>query len=163
MSLKSTLLAATLSLIPLASLAEEAKIMVMDSYARSSSPSAKSGAIFLELQNHGPADRLIGAATDIANMTQLHTHQEDANGVMRMLHVEEGFEVPENGTVMLKRGGKHVMLMGLSAPLLEGTTVLLTLTFENAGEITVNVPVDLSRKPGAHGGSGHGTHGLNDS
>ncbi len=161
MSLKPLLLAATLSLAPLATFADEAMIKIMDPYARSSTPSAKSGAIFFELMNHGAADRLIGASTDVAKMSQLHTHQEDANGVMRMLHVEEGFAVPEGETVLFQRGGNHVMLMGLTGPLEDGDTIPLTLTFEQAGEVTIDVIVDQSRKTKGHGG--HGAHSKEDS
>ncbi|MEM7471287.1 MAG: copper chaperone PCu(A)C [Pseudomonadota bacterium] len=161
MSFKSLAAAAALTLSCLPAIAGEAKIMVMDPYARASTPSSKSGAIFLELMNHGPDDRLIGARTEVANMTQLHTHEEDANGVMKMIHVEQGFALAAGETVMLKRGGKHVMLMGLKTPLEQGATVPLTLIFENAGEVTVEVPVDLKRKPahGGHGDHSHGTHG----
>ncbi len=157
MSFKSLAAALALSVFTLPALAGEAKIKVMDPYARASTPSSTSGAIFFEVMNHGAADRLIAASTPAANMTMLHTHEEDANGVMKMLHVEEGFEVPANGTLTLERGGNHVMLMGLTGSLEQGDTVPLTLIFEQAGEVTVEVPVDLNRKPGAHGG--HGDHG----
>ncbi len=163
MPFKSILLAATLSLTPIAAFAGDAKIMIMDPYARTSTPSSKSGAIFFELKNNGADDRLIAASTDVANMTQLHTHQEDANGVMKMLHVEEGFEVPAGESVMFKRGGKHVMLMGLTGPLENGTTIPMTLTFENAGDVVVDVIVDHDRKPAAHGGHSNSTHGASDS
>ncbi len=157
MNLRSLLLAATLPLFAGAAFAGDAKIMVMDPYARTSTPTSKSGAIFFELMNHGEADRLIAASTDVARRTELHTHQEDANGVMKMIHLEEGFELPAGESVMLARGGKHVMLMGLTQPLEDGATVPLTLTFEKAGEVKVEVPVDLKRKPaGGHGGQGHG-------
>ena len=156
MSLKSLLAAAALSISALPALAEDAKLMIMDPYARASTPSSTSGAIFLEVMNHGEADRLIGASTTAAGATQLHTHQEDANGVIKMIHVDEGFEIPAGGTLELKRGGKHVMLMGLTGPLEQGDTVPLTLIFEQAGEISVEVPVDLKRKPGSH--AGHGDH-----
>jgi len=158
MNLKSLFFAATLPIFAGAALAGDAKIMVMDPYARASTPTSKSGAIFFELMNHGEADRLIAASSDVANRTELHTHQEDANGVMKMIHVEEGFELPAGQSVMLARGGKHVMLLGLTQPLEDGATVPLTLTFEKAGEVTVEVPVDLNRKP-AGGHSGHGGHG----
>ena len=156
MSLKSLLAAAALSVSALPALAEDAKLTIMDPYARASTPSSKSGAIFLEVMNAGPADRLIGASTPAAGQTMLHTHKEDANGVIKMIHVDEGFEVPAGGTLELKRGGKHVMLMGLTGPLEQGDTVPLTLIFEQAGEISVEVPVDLKRKPGSH--AGHGDH-----
>jgi len=126
-------------------------IMIKDAYARSASPGAATGAAFLHVMNTGAVeDRLIGAASPVAELVQLHTHEEDANGVMRMLHVQEGFAVPAGGMLMLERGGKHVMLMGLTAPLVQGYMVPVTLTFEQAGEIEIEVPVDLERI-GGHG------------
>lgn len=158
MPIKSLAAAAALSLLTLPALADAAKIMVIDPYARSSTPSSKSGAIFFELMNEGPADRLIGASTDVAGATQLHTHEEDANGVVKMIHVEEGFALPEGSTVSFVRGGNHVMLMGLTGPLEQGATVPLTLIFEKAGAVTVEVPVDQERKPKAGTHGGHGDH-----
>ncbi|MFP7570194.1 copper chaperone PCu(A)C [Marivita sp. S2033] len=123
-----------------------AEINVHDSYARASSPVAKSGAAFLVIQNTGEADRLIGVSSDAAAKTELHTHLEDDNGVMRMIHVEEGFELPADGEIAMQRGGKHVMLMGLTDPFEQGDVISITLTFENAGDMVIEVPVDLERQ-----------------
>ncbi len=126
-------------------------ITVEDAYARSSGKSAKAGAAFMMIQNAGEADdRLIAAESDVAARVELHTHQVDANGVAKMIHVEEGFVIPAGETHMLKRGGDHVMFMGISAPFEHGATVPVTLIFEKAGEIAVDIPVDLERK-GDHG------------
>jgi len=46
----------------------------------------------------------------------------------------------------LKRGGKHVMFMGLQNAWSHGDTLDLTLVFEQAGEINIQVPVDLERQ-----------------
>ena len=137
-------------------------IKVMDAYARSASPGAVTGAAFMHLTNTGAAeDRLIAVASPAAEKVELHTHEEDANGVMRMLHVEDGFALPAGQTLILERGGKHVMLMGLTAPLTQGEMVPFTLIFEQAGEIEIDVPVDLERK-GGHS-MGHGSdHGASD-
>jgi copper(I)-binding protein len=43
--------------------------------------------------------------------------------------------------VSLKPGGYHIMLMGLSAPLKEGDSFPLSLTFAHAGSTTVTVKV----------------------
>ncbi|NCX55288.1 MAG: copper chaperone PCu(A)C [Rhodobacterales bacterium] len=43
----------------------------------------------------------------------------------------------------LKRGGDHVMFMGLTRSLEHGDKFELTLTFEHAGDVTLTVPVDL--------------------
>jgi hypothetical protein len=147
MSIKSTVLAA-LAATTFAMPAIAQDIMVKDPYARSSAMSAKSGAAFMMIENTGDADdRLIAAASPAAEMVQLHTHEEDDMGVMRMIHVEEGFAVPAGETLMLKRGGHHVMFMGLTAPFEQGDMIPLTLTFEEAGEMEIEVPVDLERKP----------------
>ena len=126
-------------------------ISVEDAYARASSPIAKSGAAFMVINNSGDeADRLIGVRTDIARKAELHTHIDDGNGNMSMRKVEGGFVVPANGTHVLKRGGDHVMMMGLTGPLNHGDILRMTLVFEQAGAIDLEVPVDLERKP-VHG------------
>jgi copper(I)-binding protein len=135
-----------------------AEIEVHDPYARAATPTSKTGAAFMMIHNTGGApDRLVAASSEAAARVELHTHEEDANGVMRMMHVEEGFELPADGEIAMKRGGKHVMLMGLTESLDQGDVISITLTFENAGDVVVEVPVDLERQD--HGGMGQGNHG----
>jgi copper(I)-binding protein len=47
-------------------------------------------------------------------------------------------DVPAGGSVELKPGGYHVMLMKLAAPIAAGDSVPVTLTFERAGEVQVD-------------------------
>lgn len=146
-SLLGAAMAATLLAAPLWA-GDTATITIEDAYARAASPVAKSGAIFMTIQNSGTTDdRLVAASTDAAKRAELHTHIENAEGVMRMVEVEDGFPVPAGGSHTLARGGDHVMLMGLTGPLEQGANVTLTLVFEGAGEITVDVPVDNKRQP----------------
>lgn len=140
------------------------EIMVSDPYVRSATPSAKSGAAFLTLMNHGATDDvLIGASTEVAKRVELHTHREISDGVMQMVEIEGGIPVPAGGMAELKRGGMHIMMMGLNKALEQDTEITVTLTFENAGEMEVQVPVDHARKPkhGAmkmdHSKAGQGT------
>ncbi len=155
MSLKSILFT-TLAAVTLATSAlAQDTITVDDAYARSSGKTAKAGAAFMMIQNTGDADdRLIGVESEAAARVELHTHLVDDNGVAKMVHVEEGFVIPAGEAHMLKRGGDHVMFMGLTAPFEQGETVPVTLIFEKAGEVEVEVPVDLERK----GEDGHGSH-----
>ncbi|MCB1332234.1 MAG: copper chaperone PCu(A)C [Roseivivax sp.] len=125
-----------------------AEIKVSDPYARASTAMATSGAAFLVIENTGPEDdRLIAARSDIADRVELHTHKEDANGVMQMLEVKEGFAVPAGASHALARGGDHLMFLGLKRPMEHGATVAVTLTFEKAGEMAIEIPVDLERRP----------------
>jgi copper(I)-binding protein len=87
---------------------------------------------------------------------ELHTHIMDGD-VMRMVEVEEGFAVPPVKPIMLERGGMHVMFLGLNRALEQGDEVEVTLTFEDAGDMTVMIPVDNERSPRwAMACSGHG-------
>ncbi len=43
-------------------------IVVEDTYARSASPTARTGAIFMQITNEGADDRLIGAASPAAEL-----------------------------------------------------------------------------------------------
>ncbi len=149
MSFKSTLLTAVAAL----SLATTAfggdTILVHDPYIRATSAKAKSAAAFMTLENTGTRDdRLIGVGSDIAKRVELHTHAENAEGVMRMMMIQGGVALPAGARHSLQRGGDHVMFMGLDRGLAQGEVISLTLTFENAGEVTLEVPVDNLRKPG---------------
>ena len=151
MTLKTTLMAAVAA-AALAMPAFADGMMIKDSYARAAGMSASAGAAFIVIENHtGEDDRLIGASSEIAKRVELHTHIEDANGVMKMTHVEEGFPVAAGETIMMQRGGQHVMFMGLNDAMEQDDMVTVTLTFEKAGDVVVEVPVDLERKP-MHGG-----------
>lgn len=122
-----------------------AEITVSDAYARSSAPMSQSGAAFMAITNTGEDDRVVGATSDAAERVELHTHLKDANGVMKMVEVKEGFPLPSGSTHMLQRGADHIMFMGLTAPFEEGKTIRVTLTFEKAAPLEIEVPVDLQR------------------
>lgn len=147
MSFKSVVLTAVAA-VSLAVPAFAGSIMINDAYARSSSASAKSGAAFMTIMNTGSeADRLISATSDIARKVETHTHIEAENGVMQMREVEGGFVIPAGESHHLARGGDHLMFMGLNGPMVQDQKVTVTLTFEKAGEMVVEIPVDLKRKP----------------
>lgn len=136
-----------------------AEIEFHDQFARSSNPAA--GAAFMIIHNHGDTDdRLLGVSSDIAARVELHTHIEDANGVMRMTHIEEGFDLPAGGEIAMVRGAEHVMFMGLSEPMEQGDVIEVTFEFEQAGDITIEIPVDQDRAadPAGHEGHGHEGH-----
>ncbi|MGR3801880.1 copper chaperone PCu(A)C [Marinibacterium profundimaris] len=143
-SLMGTALAACLLALP--ALAQD--LTITDAYARASSPVAKSGAAFMVIHNSGDADdRLVAVRSDAAAKTELHTHMDMGEGVMQMREVEEGFAIPAGGMHALQRGGDHVMLMGLTEPMEQGDVITMTLVFETAGEMEVEIPVDLERQP----------------
>ncbi len=148
MSIK-TLLAAALALGLSAAAGLAAEIRIDDPYFRTSGMMAHTGAAFFTIENESDTpDRLIGARSDVAKKVELHTHIAGEGGVMKMRPVEF-IEVPAHGSHALRRGGDHVMFMGLTRKVKDGDMIELTLIFEKAGEITLKVPVDLKRDMGA--------------
>jgi copper(I)-binding protein len=92
----------------------------------------------------GDADALTAAQCALASAAELHSSAL-VDGVMRMRPID-AVEVPARGRAVLEPGGRHVMLIGLRQPLTEDAPLALTLRFERAGEVTLQVPV---RAPGA--------------
>jgi len=125
-------------------------LMVVDPYARVSSSSAKSGAIFFTIENGTNFEhRLIGAAVDVAKKAELHTHIVNDDGVMSMVKIKDGVTIEPNSKVIFKRGGNHVMIMGLNKSLMNGDKVSLDLIFENK-VLKLEVLVDNKKTPKKH-------------
>ena len=122
-------------------------VVVSDAYMRANTPTAPAASAYMTIKS-ASGDRLIAATTDIARRVELHTILLDDDGIARMQKVEGGIDVPAKGMAHLERGGDHVMLMGLSQALNQGDIIPVTLLFEKAGEITVDVVVDHDRTPG---------------
>jgi periplasmic copper chaperone A len=133
-----------LSALTLAVPASAQTVAVEQPWARATAPNATTGATYLSL-TAATADRLIGAASPVAAMAQVHEMAMDA-GVMRMREVGGGLALPAGKKVTLAPGGYHLMLMGLKHQLKPGERFPLTLSFAHAPALTVEVVVGA---PGA--------------
>ena len=131
------ILLATALLLPLAARAQGA-ITLEAPWTRAAGQGGQ-GAGFVTIRNAGAADRLLSASTPAAGRTELHTMLRDGD-IMRMRQVD-AIAVPANGAVTLAPGGLHIMLIGLTRPLAVGESVPLTLVFERAGTVTLNLAV----------------------
>lgn len=132
-------------------------IKIIQPWARASAGPARAGAAYFTISNNGAqVDRLIKATTPVAKSASLHTHLMDG-GIMKMRPVEAVEVSPGEPTVM-QPGGLHIMLMGLSSPLMEGHEFPLTLVFENAGDIQVTVKIGAAAAMEAS----HDNHGKID-
>ena len=95
----------------------------------------------MRLENGGSQDdRLLSAASDAAMRAELHTHIQDGYAVK--MRPVGSIDLPVGASTQLKPGGLHVMLMGLKAPLKQGESFPLTLSFEKAGSITIEVTIE---------------------
>jgi len=131
-------------------LAQGPALTVEQPWARAALQGGTGGA-FLTIRNAGTqADRLLSAATPLARTVEIHETIRDGD-VSRMRPVQ-ALDVPAGGSVALRPGGAHVMLVGLTEALRPGATLPLTLTFERAGRVEVQVAVQAA---GAAGPAAH--------
>jgi periplasmic copper chaperone A len=115
-------------------------ITVSSVWARATPGGAKTGVVYLTIENKGKLeDNLLGVTTPVADQAQLHSMKMD-NGVMKMRPLAALVLAPGT-TATLEPSGNHIMLMGLKRPLKQGGTFPLTLEFERAGKIEVQVTV----------------------
>ena len=115
------------------------QVVAHDAWARASAGAASMGAVYLALTGGAQPDRLTGASTPVAAMAGVHESTAEG-GVMRMRAVN-ALPLPPGKTVTFAPGGYHIMLMDLRHPLVAGQTFPLTLTFEHAAPMTVEVRV----------------------
>lgn len=155
MNLMQTLLAATLGLASTLALAQSVK--VEQPWARPTVQGQQGGGGFLRIVGGAAPDKLLGARTDVAGRVEVHT-MEMQGDVMRMREIGS-LEVPAGKTIELKPGGLHLMFLDLKAPLANGSSFPLTLRFEKAGEVKVNVQVQSRAPAGSSAGKDHGHHG----
>ncbi len=132
------------AMLPAFVLAQEYKagaITIDHPWARASIGDATNSAAYMKIENSGDApDRLLAVKTDAAGHAMLHESRMEM-GVMKMVHLPNGIEIPAHGAAELKPLGLHVMLMGLKKPLKDGDTLPLTLAFEKAGEVPITAKV----------------------
>jgi copper transport protein len=127
-------------------------ITVTQPWAPATPKGAATGAGYMTIVNNQPvADHLVSASSPWAERVTLHRSTTVGN-VARMREVARlGF--PVQGRIVMEPGGLHLMFTGLYAPFVAGDTVPLTLLFENAGPITVQLSVQpLGNRPAAEHG-----------
>ena len=154
------LLLSALIAIPVAASAEQGDIEVEHAWSRAAMQ-GRVGVVYLTIVDHGATDRLTAVSSPVADSAALHESFSEG-GVAKMRPVAS-LPVEPAKPVVLAPGGYHIMLMGLKQPLNQGDAFPVTLTFANAGQLTVqvsvgqpgaattmpmNVPMDAGSKPG---------------
>lgn len=122
-------------------------LVVSGAYARESS--GEEAAVYMTITDFGAADRLLRATSDAAADVQIHENRVE--GATASMHPLDGLDIPAGGSVELKPGGLHVMLLGLRGPLEPGDIVSITFEFRVSGKLALEVPVRaLTATEGGH-------------
>ncbi len=133
----------TLSLLsaPLMAAADAAtSVTASDPYVRAMAPGQSSSAAFMRLRNDSDANHaVVSAETSAARIVELHTHAMK-DGMMQMRQVER-IDVPARGETVLRPGGLHVMLMGVTETLKAGDEITVKMVFEDGSSMEIQAPV----------------------
>lgn len=122
-----------------------APVQVSNAWVRTPAAGERDGYMFMSLSASEPL-RLVTAVSSAARRIEVrHTLVSKLKGMA--LFPAEAIDLPAGTTVRLQPGGVQLALLDLSEPLREGSTVTVTLRFEDADgvvtEKTLSVPVQL--------------------
>lgn len=130
-------------------------IVIEHPFTRATPPKARVAGGYMKITNNGSQmDRLVGGAAAFSKRVEIHEMSME-NDVMRMRPLPDGLEIAPGATVELKPGSYHMMFMSISEPMQQGAKHTVTLRFEKAGEIDLEIAVE-SMNAGAKGGMNHG-------
>jgi copper(I)-binding protein len=133
-------------------------IRIENPWSRATPKGATTGAGYMIIKNTGTEpDRLIGGTTDVSAGLQIHEMTTEGS-VSKMREMKLGVEIKPGETVELRPGSSHVMFVNLKRKLEKGERVKGTLTFERAGTVAVEYPVQAVGVRGAEGGGEHMHH-----
>lgn len=143
--MKRFIIALGATLLVNAALADDshnANLQVTQAHARPTVPGQSSGAAYLAIENKGKtADKLLKITTPIAASAEIHSTTMDG-GIMRMREVDTLELQPAANVTMTPGDGYHIMLVGLKKALVPGQKIPLSLRFEKAGKLDIEVVVD---------------------
>jgi copper(I)-binding protein len=126
-----------------------AQIQIENGWARATAPGAKIAAGYMTIRNAAATpDKLVAASSPAAERVETHVTVKDGD-IFRMREVL-GYEIPARGSFELKPGGAHLMLVNIKAPFKEGDKIPLTLRFERAGEVKIELQVGRLTDAGKH-------------
>ena len=123
-------------------------LFVRHPYATPSLAGSQNGAVYFKgIKNAGKeADQLLSAKTQVAEKVEIHEMTMDGD-IMKMRPLSS-IDIPAGGEVSIAKGnpnGYHLMLLGLKKPLQEGDSFPVWLTFKQAGEVKVDVRVQVPK------------------
>lgn len=124
---------------------QSASIEVTDAWARPGMSGENSAAYFVINNSSFTSDRLLSASASISRAVELHESMMSGEGMGETMQMvpQESVKIPALKKTEFKQGGLHVMFIDLQQDLSSGDTFTLTLQFEKAGSVELEVPVRM--------------------
>jgi copper(I)-binding protein len=147
------MLKAARAFLPLAALLSgcgqgDPAVNVQDAVVRLPAVQGNPGSAYFTLRtNHTPM-RILGVSSPQIQRIELH-ESEMVGGHMRMGPLDDNSFTAE-GVMVFEEGGRHAMLFGINPAVRAGGTVRVTFDFDNAPDVTLDVPVETAGGAGSH-------------
>ena len=111
-----------------------------DAWVRSMPPGAQVSAAYGQLMNHG--DRTVTLSTFSSEVSgNAEIHGVIADGDKRRMVQLESIDIAPHETLIFEPGGRHIMLLDIAAPPVEGGTVEICATSTFGTRICAQAPV----------------------
>jgi copper(I)-binding protein len=136
MRVKTLVLAAAALFVATAALAHSHKLKnleIVHPWCIETNDTANPVSVFMTIKNSGRPDKLLRATTSIAGKSELRVADDKA---------VSSVGVATRGATDLKRDGPHIQLLDVRKQLSPYDSFLMTLVFERAGKVEVEVMVE---------------------
>jgi copper(I)-binding protein len=130
------------SIFILTSCSQNKKIFLESAWIRPGIEGNTTAGYFVLVNPTNQSDKLVSVIGNASKRIEIHMTTME-NDVMSM-HEQEFVEIPEKSKVEFKPQGLHIMLMDLTADIIEGGQIELTFQFEKAGSITQTFDIKTS-------------------
>lgn len=99
--------------------------------------------IFMTIDNSGAADRVYAVRSKVAKTGQMSGGVDKRSSAGHNDHlIATVVDVPAKGRTVMDEEGRHIELTGLKKTVEVGDTIQITLFFEKAGRVKIDVPVE---------------------
>jgi periplasmic copper chaperone A len=129
----------------------EGDITVTHPWTRPTPPGVKMGVGYMAISNNGDTEvTFTGGKTPKAKAVSIH-QSSMKNNMVTMKPVRDGLAIPAGETVLLEPSGYHLMLEGLTGAIARGENIPMTLTFEGAGPVEIELhTMDMATSEDKH-------------
>jgi len=138
----ASILCSLFFLLILVSCSQKKTIAIESAWIRPGIKGNTTAGYFVLVNPTNQSDKLVSVSGNASNRIEIHQTSME-NDVMSM-HEQEFIEIPEKSKVEFKPQGLHIMLMDLTADIIEGGQIELTFQFEKAGLIKQTFEIKTS-------------------
>ncbi|MDH5601748.1 MAG: copper chaperone PCu(A)C [Gammaproteobacteria bacterium] len=118
----------------------DSAIKIENAWSPEAPPVAKVLAGYMTIHNLSDKDiKINNVKSSLFERVEIHI-TEMKNGMMKMVR-QDNLNIKAKGHILLKPGGLHMMLIGKLKPVKAGSTIPLTLSFDNGETKTINLKV----------------------